>query len=96
MKTYSGKTHRDRPSALRDSLPAEQQQDSVPGSAGRQVPELPNEDEDDEGRSETEQLVDQGAIDAARNSHREAARAIGQMIRQDDASRPVPPPNRDL
>jgi hypothetical protein len=35
---------------------------------------LPSEDEDDEGRSETEQLVDEGAEEAGRDRMVQAAR----------------------
>jgi hypothetical protein len=42
------------------------------------VPESPSEDEDDEGRSETEQLVDGGAEEAERDRMFQAARAAAK------------------
>jgi hypothetical protein len=53
----------------------------VPDSTGDQVPESPSEDEDDEGRSETEQLVDEGAEEAERDRMFQAARAAGKTAR---------------
>ena len=49
--------------------------DPGPGSLGRQAPESPSEDEDDEGRSETEQLVEGGVAEAERDQMVQAARA---------------------
>jgi hypothetical protein len=46
----------------------------VPGSTGLQIPESPNEDEDDEGRSESEQLVEGGVEEAERDQILEATR----------------------
>ena len=60
---------------LLEAAPESERWDPVPGSAGHQVPESPSEDEDDEGRSETEQLVDEGAEEAERDRMFQAARA---------------------
>ncbi len=65
----------DRQDALLEALPESKRWDPVPGSAGRQVPDAPSEDEDDEGRSETEQLVDEGAEEAERDRMLRAAQA---------------------
>ena len=48
----------------------------VPDSTGGQVPESPSEDEDGEGRSESEQLVEEGAKEAELDQIRQAARAV--------------------
>jgi hypothetical protein len=61
-----------------ESLPESKRWDPVPGSEGTQAPESPNEDEDDEGRSETEQLVDQGAEEADRDRMFQAAKAAAE------------------
>ena len=65
----------DQQDALLDSLPETKRWDPVPGSSGHQAPESPREDEDSEGRSETEQLVDEGAEEAERDRMLQAARA---------------------
>ena len=64
MRELTGEPDVDRQAALLEALPEAKRWDPVPGSAGRQAPESPSEDEDDEGRSETEQLVDEGAMEA--------------------------------
>jgi len=68
----TGETDLDRQDAILDALPEETRWNPVPGSTGHQVPESPSEDEDDEGRSETEQLVDEGAMAAERDRLRQA------------------------
>lgn len=57
---------------------------SVPGSVGHQARESPNEDEDDEGRSVGEQLVEDGAKEAEHDKVRKATR-VGA---RDDQSAP--------
>jgi hypothetical protein len=66
-RELTGESDVDRQDALLESLPETKRWDPVPGSAGQQAPESPNEDEDQEGRSETEQLVDEGAEEAERD-----------------------------
>jgi hypothetical protein len=44
----------------------------VAGSAGRQVPAAPSEDEDDEGRSDNERLVEEGVASAEHDQRRQA------------------------
>ena len=61
--------------ALIDSLPESQRWNPVPGSAGHRARESSNEDEDDEGRSETEQLVAEGVEAAEHDQILEAAKA---------------------
>lgn len=61
--------------ALLASLPESKRWDPVPGSEGSQAPESASEDEDAEGRSQTEQLVDDGVEQAEREQVKLAARA---------------------
>jgi hypothetical protein len=74
-RELTGESDIDRQDALLDALPESKRWDSIPGSEGREVPETPSEDEDDEGRSETEQLVEEGAMEAERDRMLQAARA---------------------
>jgi hypothetical protein len=60
--------------AARESAPESERWDPVPGSAGHQVPATASEDEDDEGRSTEEQLIEQGIEDAERDQSRQAAK----------------------
>jgi hypothetical protein len=68
-----GEPDMNRQDAMLESLPETNRSDPTPDSTGRQVPESPSEDEDDEGRSETEQLVDEGAEEAERDRMFQAA-----------------------
>jgi hypothetical protein len=77
-RELTGESDMDRQEAVLDSIPEAKRWDPVPGSTGRQAPESPSEDEDDEGRSETEQLVAEGVMEAERDQMLQAARAAGQ------------------
>ena len=74
-RELTGESDMDRQDTMLESIPETKRWDPVPGSTGRQVPESPSEDEDDEGRSESEQLVDRGVADAERDQLLQAARA---------------------
>lgn len=73
-RELAGGPDSDRRETILESLPETARWDPVPGSAGRQTPESPSEDEDAEGRSETEQLVDEGSEEAQRDQMLQAAR----------------------
>ena len=47
-----------------EAAPESARWDPVPGSTGRKVPVAPSEDEDEEGRSDNERLVDEGMAGA--------------------------------
>src|SRR5258706_12486203 len=47
-----------------ESAPESERWDPVAGSTGNKVPAAPGEDEDDEGRSDNERLVDEGIAEA--------------------------------
>ena len=47
-----------------ESAPESERWDPVHGSTGDKVPESPSEDEDEEGRSDNEKLVQEGIADA--------------------------------
>lgn len=72
-RELTGESDLDRQDAMLDAIPEARRGDPVPDSTGRQVPESPSEDEDDEGRSETVQLVDEGVEEAARDQMLQAA-----------------------
>jgi hypothetical protein len=65
--------------AFLEALPESKRWDPLPGSEGRQAPESPSEDEDAEGRSETERLVDDGIEAAEREQVNAARRAAKQQ-----------------
>jgi hypothetical protein len=82
-RELTGEPDIDRQEAMIDSIPEAKRWDPVPGSAGHQALEAPSEDEDDEGRSETEQLVDEGAEEAQRDQMLQAARATEKKNRHE-------------
>jgi hypothetical protein len=63
-RELNGETDLDNDEVVLESLPESDRWNPNPGSAGKQSQELPNEDEDDEGRSETTQLVEGGVREA--------------------------------
>jgi len=60
--------------AILESAPESERWDPVPGSEGRKVPVAPSADEDDEGRSDNERLVDEGIAGAEHDQTRQASR----------------------
>jgi hypothetical protein len=82
-RELTGESDMDRQDTMLESIPETKRWDPVPGSTGRQVPESPSEDEDDEGRSESEQLVDEGAEEAERDQMFQAARAAEKKDRRE-------------
>jgi hypothetical protein len=63
-RELNGETELDREEIALESLPESDRWNPNPGSQGKQSEELPNEDEDSEGRSETTQLVEGGVREA--------------------------------
>src|SRR5664279_1764240 len=72
-RELTGEADMDRQEAMLEAIPETNRSDPMPDSTGDQVPESPSEDEDDEGRSETEQLVDEGVEEAERDQIFQAA-----------------------
>lgn len=63
-RELNGETDLDKEEIALESLPESDRWNPNPGSAGKQSEEIPNEDEDSEGRSETTQLVEGGVREA--------------------------------
>ena len=66
---------RDSQATILDSAPESDRWNAVPGSAGRKAPVAASEDEDDEGRSDNERLVEEGIAGAEHDQSLQAARA---------------------
>jgi hypothetical protein len=73
-RELSGGSDIDRRQEQIESLPESARWDPVPGSTGREHLELPNEDEDDEERNESAQLVSEGVEEAE----------LDQMVQAED------------
>jgi len=56
-----------------ESAPESERWDPLPGSTGHKLPVAPGEDEDGEGRSDNERLVDEGIAGAELDHKRQAA-----------------------
>lgn len=65
-----------------ESIPESERWDPVPGSQGRHTLNLFGEDEDDEGRSESAQLVEEGINEAEHDQMLQAALAAQEQDEQ--------------
>jgi hypothetical protein len=75
-RELAGEPESDPRQAALESIPESDRWNPVPGSAGTQAPESPSEDEDEEGRSESEQLAEDGVGEAEHDQMLQAARAL--------------------
>jgi hypothetical protein len=64
--------------AILESAPESERWDPLPGSTGHKVPVAPSEDEDEEGRSDNERLVDEGIAEAELDQSRQAVKAAAK------------------
>jgi hypothetical protein len=64
--------------AVLESAPESDRWDPVPGSTGHKVPVVPSEDEDEEGRSDNERLVEEGIAGAEHDQMLQATRAAAK------------------
>jgi hypothetical protein len=68
----TGEPDNDPKESVLESAPESERWDPVPGSTGHKVPVAASEDEDDEGRSDNEKLVEEGAAEAELDLERQA------------------------
>lgn len=61
--------------SLLEAAPESARWDVVPGSTGKMTPAAPGEDEDAEGRSDQERLINEGMAGAEKDSEFQAAQA---------------------
>lgn len=57
-----------------ESAPESERWDPVPGTSGHKVPPAPSEDEDEDGRSDNQKLVEEGVAAAEDDHERQASR----------------------
>jgi hypothetical protein len=72
-RELTGEPDTDPKEALLESAPESERWDPLPGSEGRKVPTTPSADEDDEGRSDHERLVEEGIAEAEHDQMRKAS-----------------------
>ena len=73
-RELTGDSDTDSNEAVLESTPESERWDPVPGSEGRKVPVASSDDEDDEGRSDNERLVDEGIAGAEHDQSRQATK----------------------
>jgi hypothetical protein len=83
QRELTGGSDLDAQTQTLEALPESKRWDMVPGSTGHQAPETLNEDEDEEGRSESEQLVEEGVNEAEHDQMLQAARAAAKADRRE-------------
>lgn len=81
-RELTGGSDIDPEEAALESVPESGRWDPVPGSTGRKAPESLDEDEDDEGRSEDERLVEGGVQEAEHDQMLQAARAAAKQDKE--------------
>ena len=72
-RELTGGQEMDPKEAKLESAPEAERWDPVPGSEGHKVPEAPSDDEDREGRSDNERLVEEGIEEAEHDQMLRAA-----------------------
>ena len=73
-RELTGKPDMDPNEATLESAAESERWDPVPGSTGDKVASAPSEDEDEEGRSDNERLVDEGMAGAEHDLSPQASR----------------------
>ena len=77
-RELTGDSDTDSNEAVLESTPESERWDPVPGSEGSKVPAAPSADEDDEGRSDNERLVEEGIEGAEHDQMRQASREVAK------------------
>jgi hypothetical protein len=83
-RELTGEPDADQKELILESAPESERWDPVPGSTGHKVPVAPSEDEDEEGRSDNERLVEEGVaeagLDQSLQATRQAAKKDGSEV----------------
>lgn len=77
-RELTGEPNTDANEAVLEAAPESERWDPVHGSTGHKVPVASSEDEDDEGRSDSERLVEEGIAEAEHDQRLQAARTQRQ------------------
>lgn len=73
-RELTGEPDIDPKEAALEEVPESERWDPVPGSMGHKIPASPSADEDDEGRSDNQRLVEEGIAEAEHDQMLEATR----------------------
>jgi hypothetical protein len=77
-RELTGEPETDPNEAILESAPESERWNPVPGSTGSQAPVAAGEDEDDEGRSDHERLVEEGIAGAEHDQMLQATKDAGK------------------
>jgi hypothetical protein len=77
-RELTGQPNTDPKTVVLESASESERWDPVPGSTGHKVPVTPSEDEDEEGRSDGEKLVEEGIAEAEHDQMLQATRAAAK------------------
>jgi hypothetical protein len=77
-RELTGKPDMDGNEAELEAAPESERWDPLPGSTGHKVPVAAGEDEDEEGRSDNERLVEEGMEEAEHDQMLEATKKVGK------------------
>jgi hypothetical protein len=83
-RELTGQPDMDPKEAVLESAPESERWDPIPGSTGEIIPVPSVDDEDDEGRSSDERLVDEGMLEAEHDQMVQAAKEQKQEDKRDD------------
>ena len=75
-RELTGEPDADPKEAVLESAPESERWDPVPGSSGHKVPVAASEDEDAEGRSDRERLIEEGIAGAEHDQMRQATQDV--------------------
>ena len=84
FRELTGGSEMDAKQALLESVTEDERWDPLPGSTGQRARESANEDEDEDGRSESAQLFEEGVSEAEHDQMLQAARAAKKKDLSDD------------
>jgi hypothetical protein len=77
-RELTGEPDIDPKEAIIESLPESERWDPVPGSTGHKAPVTASEDEDEDGRSDNERLVEEGIAGAGHDQSLQAVKAAAK------------------
>jgi hypothetical protein len=83
-RELTGEPDADPKELILESAPESERWDPVPGSTGHKVPVAAGEDEDEEGRSDNEKLVEEGIAEAGLDQSSQAARQAAEKDNDED------------
>ena len=79
-RELTGGSDQDPNEALLESAPESERWDPLPGTTGHVVPVTSFDDEDDEGRSVSDRLVEEGMLEAEHDQMVQAAKAAKKNV----------------